>query len=250
MHTISLKRSYSDINHLSIGVWGLSGADASYLVSEVKLYNYSGGSWICFESVSPSNWSSWWTVENDQADTLYTPRWSGYFAMIAWHVKRHGWIWDNIIGYLYYYVVNVHYSGKPGWSTGDSDHEYHIGSSGASYVFKLLGDNLITCFNSVECILTSTGRKAKDLFVEAAIPTYLSSNDVVRAQRFTGIPLDRIKIFYDDISGSIDLFGSCAIKYGKGYILFNGFARNKLAEASKAATAFAMYIYKITFEQS
>lgn len=249
-HTTSLKRSYSDINHVSIGVWGLSSGDASYLVSEVKIHNYSGGSWSCVESVSSSNWRSWWTVENDQADTPYTPRWRGYFAMITWHVKRYGWIWDNIIGYPYYYVVNVHYSGKPGWSTGDSDHEYSIGSSGASYVFELLGGNLITCFNSVECILTSTGRKAKDLFVEAAIPTHLPSSDVVRAQRFTGISFDRIKVFYDDVSGSIDLFGSCSIKYGKGHILFNGFAPNRLVEASKAATAFALYIYKIAFDQS
>ncbi len=34
-HTTSLRRSYSDINYVSIGVWGLSSGDASYLVSEV-----------------------------------------------------------------------------------------------------------------------------------------------------------------------------------------------------------------------
>jgi len=230
---------YSSIGYIVLGVWGVSGRDASYLVNYVELYKRKGNTWELSWRADTSNWRSFW-LENDKANDPYRPRWGGYFARIVYNIRTKGWIWVSIVGYPFYYVVNVHYAGTPSWGTGDSDHEWHIGNAGINFIIRLMGGTAGSFFLQVDCVLTTLGREAANTFVEAEIPSSLSSDVVVRAQRLYDFSSDRIYVFYDDTGGDPSISGAVAIKYGEGFLELNGFSYSII----KTSEAFALLLYK------
>jgi len=209
---------YSSIGYIVLGAWGVSGRDASYLVNYVELYKRKDNTWELSWRADTSNWRSFW-LENDKANDPYRPRWAGYFARIVYNIRTKGWIWVSIVGYPFYYVVNVHYTGVPGWGTGDTTGSF---------------------FLQVDCVLTTPGREAANTFVEAENPPLLSSDVVVRAQRLYDFSSDRIYVFYDDTGGDPSVSGAVAIKYGERFLELNGFSYSII----KASEAFALLLYK------